>query len=54
LRKTLEKEAAFVLTNMAKVGLNNKKKASKETEKNNKKYFGDIKYHLGEFRQTYR
>ena len=53
LRKSLENEAAYVLTNMAKVGLNNKKQR-KECEKNNRKIFSNIKHHLGEFRQTFR
>ena len=54
MRKNLEQEAAYVLTNMARVGLNNKKKDNKNFEKNNKRIFSDIKYHLGEFRQTFR
>jgi len=55
LRKKLEKEAAFVLTNMAKMGLNNRKTQDETIKKeNNKKIAIDLRFHLSKFKHTLR
>jgi len=50
LRKHLKAEAAYILTNMAKVGVNNKRKKGEELETENKKAFRNIKKHLNDFK----
>jgi len=55
LRKTLKDEAAYVLTNMAKIGLNNRRKYQKDKlDKKNKEIGRNIKKHLNDFKRTSR
>lgn len=55
IRKKLQYQAAHILTNVAKIGMNNKKSETKEEAKlKNKRNVMQIKRHLNSFRNTSR
>ena len=55
LKKKQKKEAAFILTNIAKLGLIKKKTSNPELRnKKNEEVLGDLRRHLSSFKQLTR
>jgi len=55
LKKKQKKEAAFILTNIARLGMNKKKISNPELrDKKNEEIVGDLKRHLNTFKQISR